>query len=207
MAELRARFLELVLSNANNRSILDRAGELDLPDWWLTAGAVFQTVWNTLENRPPDNGIRDYDLFYFDPNDLSSEAEMNVNRRVAELFTDLKIVVEARNEARVHLWYEQEFGVPGKRFDSSRDAIDHFAATTCCFAVRRGADRQLEVYAPHGYADLLSRYVLPNPVLAPPSVYGAKTRRWKQEWPSLTVADWPSDASAKVGGAARTSSS
>ncbi len=194
MADLRSRFLELVLSNANNRSILDRAGALDLPDWWLTAGAVFQTVWNVLEDRPATAGIRDYDLFYFDPNDLSSDAETYVNRRAAELFADLDIVVEARNEARVHLWYEEEFGVPGKRFDSSRDAIDHFAATTCCFAVRRGADRELEVYAPHGYKDLLSRHVLPNPVLAPQSVYEGKTRRWKEQWPSLNVADWPSGA-------------
>ncbi len=143
MAELRTRFLDLVLSNANNQTILERAGDLDLPDWWLTAGAVFQTVWNVLDQRPADAGIQDYDLFYFDPKDLSAESETNVNRHAAALFADLDILVEARNEARVHLWYEEEFGVPGKRFESSRDAVDHFAATTCCFAVRLAATVRL----------------------------------------------------------------
>ncbi len=140
VAELRTRFLDLVLSNANNQTILERAGNLDLPDWWLTAGAVFQTVWNVLDQRPADAGIQDYDLLYFDPKDLSAESETNVNRHAAALFADLDILVEARNEARVHLWYEEEFGVPGKRSESSRDAVDHFAATTCCFAVRLGGD-------------------------------------------------------------------
>ncbi len=191
MAEFRARFLRLALSNANNRVILERAAELDLPDWWLTAGALFQTVWNVLDGRSAAAGILDYDLFYFDANDLSAEAETNVNDAAGELFSDLDILVEARNEARVHLWYEEEFGVPGKRFESSCDAIDHFAASTCCFAISRHANGEFEVYAPHGYGELLSWRVRPNPVLAPRGVYEAKGRRWKQEWPSLSIEPWP----------------
>ncbi|MDX8029694.1 nucleotidyltransferase family protein [Lentzea sp. BCCO 10_0856] len=51
--------------------VLRRAAELDLPGWYLTAGCVFQTVWNVVTCRPPTEGIRDYDLFYFDGSDLS----------------------------------------------------------------------------------------------------------------------------------------
>jgi len=47
------RFLELVLSNPVNRAVLDRAPGLGVADWWLTAGAVFQTVWNCLDGRDP----------------------------------------------------------------------------------------------------------------------------------------------------------
>jgi hypothetical protein len=32
---------------------------------------LFQTVWNLQRGRPPGQGIKDYDLFYFDPTDLS----------------------------------------------------------------------------------------------------------------------------------------
>ncbi len=60
------RFVEFVLSNEHNRTILARAPELGAPDWWLTAGAGFQTVWNRLDDRAPDEGINNYDLFYFD---------------------------------------------------------------------------------------------------------------------------------------------
>ncbi|MDQ1047340.1 hypothetical protein QFZ76_005576 [Streptomyces sp. V4I2] len=33
--------------------------------------------------------------------------------------------------------------------------------------------------------------VRPNPVLAPREVYKAKTRRWQEQWPELTVLPWP----------------
>lgn len=55
--------------------------------------------------------------------------------RARELFKDLDVDVQVRNEARVHLWYEDHFGVPSIPFTSTTDAIDHFAAKTCCFAV------------------------------------------------------------------------
>jgi hypothetical protein len=162
-----AEFLELVLQNANNRVILERAGRLGVPDWWLTAGAVFQSVWNGLTWRHANAGILDYDLFYFDRDDLSAASEQRVQCDATRLFDDLDVVVEVRNEARVHLWCEDEFGVPGRRFTSSKDAIDHFAATTCSFAITCRDDATFEIYAPHGFTDLLSRRVRPNPMLAP----------------------------------------
>jgi uncharacterized protein len=187
----RSRFLDLVRSNPVNAAILERAPALGVPDWWLTAGAVFQTVWNVLDGRAPGAGIADYDLFYYDASDLSYEAEDAVIRRAAELFGDLGVTVEVRNEARVHLWYEARFGVPGVRFTCSTDAVDHFASTTCCFAVSRTAEGDVVDYAPHGYADLFAKRVRPNPRLAPREVYEAKARRWQREWPGLVVDPWP----------------
>jgi hypothetical protein len=108
--------------------------------------------------------------------------------------------VEARNEARVHLSYESRFGVPGVRFASSVDAIDHFASTTCCFGVSRTPGGELVDYAPRGYADVFAMRVRPNPLLAPRAVYEAKARRWQREWPGLVVDPWPDSvgrASAK----------
>lgn len=187
----RARFLDIVQQNPINAAILDRGPLLGVPDWWLTAGAVFQTVWNVLDGRDPGAGILDYDFFYYDPSDLSYEAEDVVIRRAATLFGDVSVPVEVRNEARVHLWYESRFGVPGVRFTSSRDAIDHFASTTCCFGVSRTATGDVIDYAPHGYADLFAMRVRPNPRLAPREVYEAKALRWRQEWPGLVVDPWP----------------
>jgi uncharacterized protein len=85
-------------------------------------------------------------------------------------------------------------GVPGVRFSSSKDAIDHFASTTCCFGVSRLMNGELVDYAPHGYADLFAKRVRPNPRLAPREVYETKARRWQQEWPSLVVGPWPAPA-------------
>ncbi|WP_433295957.1 nucleotidyltransferase family protein [Pseudonocardia sp. CA-142604] len=190
----RARFLDLVQRNLMNAAILDRGPALGVPDWWLTAGAVFQTVWNVLDGRDPGAGIADYDFFYYDASDLSYEAEDAVIRKAAALFADLGVTVEVRNEARVHLWYEARFGVQGVRFTSSADAIDHFASTTCCFGVSRTPIGELVDYAPHGYADLFAMRVRPNPLLAPRAVYEAKARRWQREWPGLVVDPWPDSA-------------
>jgi uncharacterized protein len=186
-----AEFVELVLRNPVNRAVLDRAPRLGLPDWWLTAGAVFQTVWNVLDGRDPTAGISDYDLFYCDAADLSWDAEDAAIQRATALFADLEATVEVRNEARVHLWYEQHFGTPARPFTSSRDAVDHFASTTCCYALTRTPDGATTVYAPHGYADLVGMRVRPNPVLAPRHVYERKAARWRSEWPRLKVEPWP----------------
>lgn len=163
---------------------------LGVSDWWLTAGALFQTVWNVLEGKDPQAGIRDYDLFYFDE-DTSYAAESAVILRARELFKDLGVDVEVRNEARVHVWYEEHFGVPAIPFTSTGDAVDHFAAKTCCFAVTSDEAGALRTYAPHGYDDLFARRIVPNPLLAPQDVYEAKTRRWRTEWPTLMVLPWP----------------
>ncbi len=191
MSDQRDRFLDHVLRNANIRVILDRTPQLELRDWWLTAGAMFQTVWNVLDGREPARGIGDYDLFYFDAGDLSPEAEDVVILRAAELFADLDVFVEVRNEARVHLWYEEHFGVPAEPFASTCDAIDHFPSITCCYGVTRASTGELEVYAPHGYDDLFDRNVRPNPILAPRHVYERKVARWIHEWPGLSVEPWP----------------
>ena len=78
-----AEFERSILTNPVNRTILQRVPELDLPNWRLTAGCLFQTVWNEIGGFEPTYGIRDYGLFYFDGGDLSWEAEDEVIRRCA----------------------------------------------------------------------------------------------------------------------------
>jgi hypothetical protein len=55
--------------------VLTRTAVMDLPDWYLVAGCLYQTVWNVVTGQPPEAGILDYDLAYFDATDLSWEAE------------------------------------------------------------------------------------------------------------------------------------
>jgi uncharacterized protein len=182
------RFLEVVLADPVVRAVLDRAPALGVADWWLTAGLLMQTVWNDLTGRPPGTGIRDADLFYFDP-DTSWTAEDAVIRRGAEVFAGVGVPVEIRNEARVHVWYPDRFGVPAPPFRDCADAIDHFAAVCCCLGVTLD-DGGPRVYAPHGFDDLFGLVVRPNRRLAPRAVYEAKAARWSSVWPELTVLPW-----------------
>ena len=182
---------DILSRNTVLTNVLARAAELGLPGWYLTAGCVFQTVWNVVPDRPAADGILDYDLFYFDASDLSWDAEDTVIQAGRAQFADIPATVEIRNEARVHLWYEQKFGVPCQAYPSTEAAIDSFAATTCCVGVRAESGGRWRIYAPHGLADVFNLVVRPNPAQAPRHVYEAKTARWRQQWPTLTVLPWP----------------
>jgi hypothetical protein len=183
------RFLDIVLADPTVATVLERAPALEVRDWWLTAGVLFQTVWNSLTDREPGTGILDADFFYFDA-DTSWSAEDAVIRAGADLFGDLPVPVEIRNEARVHLWYADRFGTPAPPFRDCADAIDSFAAVCCCYGVSVDGTGEIQVYAPHGFDDLFSLVVRPNRRLAPQHVYEAKTARWQQHWPELTVLPW-----------------
>lgn len=74
--------------------VMTRAATLELPGWYVTAGCLFQTVWNVVTDRPPTSGIRDYDIFYFDGTDLSREAEDAVIKAGQEVFAGLPAEVE-----------------------------------------------------------------------------------------------------------------
>lgn len=185
------QFRAVLGRNQTLTEVLGRAAGLSLPGWYLVAGCLYQTVRNVVTGRPPEAGILDYDLAYFDASDLSWEAEDAVIQAGRQAFGDLSAPVQIRNQARVHLWYEHRFGVPCPPHESTEAAIDTFEATTACIGVRLRPAGRWSIYAPHGLSDIFSLVVRPNPVLAPRRVYQTKTTRWRQQWPSLTVLPWP----------------
>lgn len=184
-------FQAALARNQTLAEVLARATTMCLPGWYLVAGCLYQTVWNVVTGQPPEAGILDYDLAYFDDSDLSWDAEDAVIRAGQKLFTGLPAPVQIRNQARVHLWYEQKFGVPCPPYESTEAAIYTFEATTASLGVRIGPSGRWRVYAPHGLSDVFNLVARPNPVLAPRQVYETKTARWQRQWPTLTVLPWP----------------
>ena len=184
-------FRATLRANTTLMRVLDLAAGLDLPGWYLLAGCLYQTVWNVVAGEPPESGILDYDLGYFDPSDLSWEAEDAVIRAGNKVFAGLAVPVQIRNQARVHLWYEQKFGLPCPVHASSEAAIDTYEATVACLGVRLDSGGRWRIYAPYGLSDVFNLVIRPNPVLATRDVYEAKTARWTGQWPGLTVLPWP----------------
>jgi len=127
-----AQFQAVLRRNPALTEVLARASRLDLPGWYLVAGCLYQTVWNVVSGQPPAAGILDYALAYFDGSDLSWEAEDAVIQAGRQVFAGLPAPVQIRNQARVHLWYEQKFGTPCPPHESVEAAIDTFEATTAC---------------------------------------------------------------------------
>lgn len=182
----KARFLALALANPVNAAIVDELHHLALPDAWLVAGCLAQTVWNVLTNRAIDHGISDYDVFYFDP-DTSWEAEDAVIRDVHARLGHLGARIEIRNQARVHLWYPGKHGLPYPPLTCSTDGIDRFLTQNTQVGIRR-TDKGDEVYAPHAFDDIAGLIARPNRALNFSAAnYAAKAARWKTLWPEMTV--------------------
>lgn len=188
-ADQEARVLSAVLSDPVCVAVLDRLPGLGLKEWWLTGGAVFQNVWNASQGRPPGFGIRDYDVFYYDADDLSWAAEDSVIQDAGALFADLPAPIELRNQARVHLWYEEKFGRPCPPFRSATDAIDSFVSTTGSIGMTKD-ESGIRIYAPFGLSDLIAMHLRPNHRLAPQRVYDDKVRQYTERWPTLTSDPW-----------------
>lgn len=177
------RFYADILLNPHNRTILDRWDALALPDGWLVAGCLFQTVWNVKTGRAPTADIHDYDLFYFNPDDVSEDGERRMQAHVDEVLGDLGVRMEATNQARVHLWYEDYFGHPYAPSVSSRHGIDRFLVPCTCVGVRPGG----EVYAPNGLASLYAGELRMNPLAPHRDLFERKAASYRSRWPWLTM--------------------
>jgi hypothetical protein len=181
--------------------LLDALPAWGLPGCYVGAGAVTQTVWNAAHDFPADAGLKDADVVYFDPHDLSAETEERTEELVSRSVPSLGVAVDLTNEARVHLWYERRFGVPLEPYGSTEEAIATWPTTASSIGVRPvrdprgaggpgGADGGLAVCAPYGLRDLFALVVRPNKTLVTEAVYSAKAARWRATWPRLTILDW-----------------
>ena len=146
-----------------------------MPDSWLVAGSIAQTIWNLACGQPAELGLKDVDLIYFDDQDLSIDAEASHEGRLCDLFRRLPIKLDIKNEARVHLWYEERFGYAIKPYLSSSDAIATFPTTATAIGARRIRGK-LECCAPFGLEDLFGLIVRPNKREITRPIY--RGRRW-----------------------------
>ncbi|MDP3947800.1 MAG: nucleotidyltransferase family protein [bacterium] len=183
------QLLQILEKNKSVQLILDRADSLNMSNWYLGAGGIAQTAWNRKHGFDPENGIKDYDLVYYDAGDTSYETEDVFIQRGNELFKDIPVPVEIRNQARVHLWYEKHFGRPIDQYKSVEKAISTWPTTATSVGVRK-IDGQYRVCAPFGLNDLLGMIVRANKVKITEKIYQDKVDRWIKIWPNLKIIPW-----------------
>jgi hypothetical protein len=188
-SELRERLTAILCATPPLMRVLSVASHLCLPDWLVFSGAIYQPVLNHLTGRPPDYGIKDYDLGYFDASYLSYEAEDAVIRRVKAAFDEpLRSMVEVRNQARVHLWFKAKFGEAYEPLSSTAEALERFASATFAVGVRLESDDRLHIEAPFGLADLFALRLRPNPRRK--TVGFARTAAdVRRRWPEVIIED------------------
>lgn len=179
-----ASFIAQALSNPVNAELLQRLDSLRLPQCHLTAGCLFQALWNRQAGRAPDWGVKDYDVFYFDAADLSWEAEDRVIRAVQALAADLRVAVEVKNQARVHLWYRDRFQADYPQLTRTTDGIDRYLIACTCVGIDT---RSRALYAPNGLDELQRGILRMNPRFAQPAMFRDKARSYQERWPWLSI--------------------
>jgi len=77
------------------------ARDLRLPDWYIGAGAIRNTVWNYLHGMPTTSHQQDIDVVYFDSFDMKGEREKSSEDILIKKSPNLKWDIV--NQARGHL--------------------------------------------------------------------------------------------------------
>lgn len=166
---------------------------LNLPDWWIGAGFIRDTIWDYLSEHKEKTPLNDVDIIYFDKSDFtpeelesySTKAEDSYQEKLHKLMPDVKWSVT--NQARMHLFHKTA------PYKNSKDALTDWAETATCIGVKLEKGK-LVLLAPHGINDLVNLIARPNPLYKKlyahdPGVFQrrVKEKKWIEKWPKLRV--------------------
>jgi hypothetical protein len=187
---LEDRLARLVVSTGWMAHALETGREVAPPDWLIGAGAIRSLVWDHLHGATAAVP-KDIDLVFFDAGALNAEREAQVLgelvRHAPELPWDVK------NQAAVHLWYPQVFGLTVEPLVSSADAVATWPETATAVAIRLLPIDRIEIVAPFGLVDLFGLVCRRNPRRVTLEEYRRRIRhkRIAQRWPLVTILDEP----------------
>lgn len=160
--------------------------DLSLPDWYIAAGAIRNSVWNYLHGRPTTSHQQDIDVIYFDSSDIHGGREKSSEKILGQKLPTLKW--EVVNQARGHLFRHGQMMRPP--VNSSCESIAYWIETPTCVGVRLEDDEGFTICAPHGLDDLMRLVVRPVPMpYQNLSLYQERVtkKNWSELWPKLII--------------------
>ena len=179
-------FLEIIKGQDWLMSALRAVREVDLPDWYIAAGAIRNTIWNHLHAFPTTFHQKDIDVAYFDKNDINGVKEHLFKEalpRKEERFT-----WDVVNQVRAHTFKHSP--TTGRQVRSTADSIRYWSETSTCIGVRLEKDDSFTICAPYGLKDLMTLVVRPiHPPFQILSLYQERVqaKNWGYFWPKLKI--------------------
>lgn len=177
--------LRLIAEDEWMLEVLQAAGTLKLPDWWICVGFVRSKVWDTLHNYAERIPLGDIDVIYYDENNLDEALEKEYEHQLNLVMPGLPWSV--KNQARMH----EVNDLPP--YLSAVDAISQFPETATALGVKLDARGELELTAPHGLEDLFGMRICPTPAFEKDkrlmTVYRQRliSKEWTRKWPKVEV--------------------
>jgi len=170
-------------------SALDVVRKSGLPDAWIGAGVLRDLVWGQRYGDGFDpQTVRDVDVVFFDPLDLSRDNDDRATARLREAWPEPPW--EAKNQAAVHTWYPARFGgdqVPP--LHGIAEAVATWPEYATAVAVRLGEQDRIDICAPYGLDDLLDGVWRRNPTRVSPDRSRQRLARHRpaERWPGVRV--------------------
>ncbi len=178
---------EIIYSNSWFMEILDAVRECAPPDWFVGAGIIRNIVWDYLQEYERPTPVRDIDVAYYDPDDLTPERDISIQRELTDCLPG--IPWEVTNQAAVHLWYEKVFGNAVPALTSIEEAISTWPETATCIGVRLLVNNELVIVAPYGLEDLFQMILRRNPKRVSKEQFRRRVeeRAPTEKWPKVRV--------------------
>lgn len=185
-------FLSIIRQNKDLMLILDYLVELNLPNFYIAAGSIFQTIWNYYDKKELNYGIKDIDIIFYDSNNLTKKDEKALEEKIINHFKEIALNYEfdVNNEARMHLWKKENENKNIKQYKNSEDAIDKWIATVHAIGITK-VNNQIKIYAPYGLSDIFSKTIRPIKHKAnSKELYDKKVESWKKRFDNLNIIEW-----------------
>lgn len=186
------KFISILEENKDLMIILDYLAKLNLPNFYIAAGSIFQTIWNYYDNRPLNYGIKDIDIIYYDKDNLTKEVEQKLENQIIDFLKqqNLNYEVDIHNEARMHLWKKENENKDIDQYQNSEDAIAKWIATVHAIGITKEKG-QIKVYAPYGLSDIFSRTIRPIKHKGnSQELYNKKVASWQSRFSNLNIIEW-----------------
>jgi hypothetical protein len=182
--------IDIIENSFHLMKVVEVLYRFKIEDCYIGAGAVVQTVWNTLTNRVPNYGIDDVDIAFYNSKNIEEKYEKEIVEYLNQELGKYPFWLDVKNQARVHLWYKDKFGYDIEPYKSIEDAINTWPTTANSLGVRMISEECWEIYAPFGLADIFEMKVVANNRQITKDIYDSKVKKWVQKWPELEVVQW-----------------
>lgn len=168
-------------------AILAAVREQELPDGYVGGGVVRNVVWDYLHRFAKPSFVADVDVGYFDPVDMRPERDLAVEEALKRKLPG--VPWDVKNQAGVHLWYEERFGHSIEPYKSAEDAISTFPEYATSVGIRVNGDERLEVIAPLGLDDLFNMTVRRNPCQVTLEIFRRRIaeKKYNERWPEVRI--------------------
>ena len=184
--------ITILKKNNELMDVLNYIDSLKLPNYYIAAGSVFQTIWNYYDNNDLNYNIKDIDVIYYDDNDLSVETDIKYYDLINDYCKSKNYTyeIDVSNEARMHIWKKENYNIDVEPYINSEDAIDKWIATVHAIGITK-ENNDIKVYAPYGLSDIFSRTIRPiKHKYNTKEIYDKKANNWNSRFDNLNIIEW-----------------